>query len=63
MKITHIKEIPAVCALCGKTDILRPCGPNGESVCFNCAMKNKDATNAWHQKLLSENDIVIIEAE
>lgn len=28
-----------ICFLCGKQDETRPYGPNGEEVCFACAMK------------------------
>jgi hypothetical protein len=33
-----------VCELCGKTDELRPYGPKGENICYDCGMKNKDVT-------------------
>jgi hypothetical protein len=32
------------CELCGKTSECRPYGPKGEQVCFECAMKDKAAT-------------------
>jgi hypothetical protein len=32
---------PAKCELCGKVEELRPYGPNGESVCFACGMKDE----------------------
>ena len=34
---------PAKCELCGAIDELRPYGPHGEAVCFDCGMKDKDA--------------------
>jgi hypothetical protein len=34
----------AKCELCGKMDELRPYGPNGENICFDCGMKNKETT-------------------
>jgi hypothetical protein len=34
------------CDLCGKVDELRPYGPNGEAICFDCGMKNRAATEA-----------------
>jgi hypothetical protein len=38
------------CDLCGKIEELRPYGPNGECVCFNCGMKNeKDARKQFGQ--------------
>ncbi len=39
-----IKDEPeAKCELCGKIDELRPYGPRGERVCFDCGMKDEDA--------------------
>ncbi len=34
------------CELCGKPDELRPYGPKGEWICFDCGMKDKTTTNA-----------------
>lgn len=31
------------CDLCGKIAELRPYGPNGECICFECGMKNEEA--------------------
>jgi hypothetical protein len=31
-----------VCELCGIKDELRPYGPKGKSVCFDCAMKDEE---------------------
>lgn len=30
------------CELCGEFDECRPYGPNGEQVCFDCAMKDQE---------------------
>uniref|UniRef100_A0A6H1ZYA0 Uncharacterized protein n=1 Tax=viral metagenome TaxID=1070528 RepID=A0A6H1ZYA0_9ZZZZ len=32
------------CELCGKIDELRPYGPNGERICFDCGMKDEKTT-------------------
>ena len=32
------------CDLCGKVAELRPYGPNGEAICFECSMKDKKTT-------------------
>ena len=32
------------CELCGKVDELRPYGPNGERICFDCGMKDEATT-------------------
>lgn len=37
------EELPQQCDLCGKIAELRPYGPNGEAVCFECAMKDEKA--------------------
>lgn len=42
------------CDLCGKVAELRPYGPNGEKICFECGMKNRDTTEAAFKKLLEE---------
>lgn len=36
-------EKPQQCDLCGKVAELRPYGPNGECVCFDCGMKDEAA--------------------
>jgi hypothetical protein len=38
-------EKPQQCDLCGKIDELRPYGPNGECICFECGMKNQPMTD------------------
>jgi len=40
-----------VCELCGKVDELRPYGPNGERICYDCGMLNPEATKAALLKL------------
>ncbi len=37
------RERPQQCDMCGKIDELRPYGPSGECVCFECGMKDKTA--------------------
>lgn len=32
------------CEMCGKIDECRPYGPNGENICFDCGMKDKETT-------------------
>lgn len=47
-----IKEEQAQqCDMCGKIDELRPYGPNGECVCFDCAMKDEEAARRQFNKL------------
>ncbi len=37
-------EADQMCEVCGKIDECRPYGPNGEQVCFECAMKDEETT-------------------
>ncbi len=41
------------CQVCGaKNEELRPYGPNGESICYNCGQKNKAETEKQIGKYL-----------
>ena len=40
------------CELCGKVDELRPYGPNGERVCFDCGMKDEAAAKRQMNKYI-----------
>jgi hypothetical protein len=40
------------CTLCGKLDECRPAGPNGEVVCYDCAMKDPAAVDRYTDGLL-----------
>lgn len=33
----------SICEMCGKAAELRPYGPRGENVCFDCGMKDRAA--------------------
>jgi hypothetical protein len=35
-------EDDGICQMCGKKDELRPYGPGGMNVCFDCAMKDEE---------------------
>jgi len=37
-------EADQQCDLCGKIAELRPYGPNGECICFECGMKDEPTT-------------------
>jgi len=41
-----VVEPDGICELCGVKDELRPYGPNGENICFDCGMKNSESTQA-----------------
>ena len=48
-------EPPQACELCGKFEETRPYGPNGERVCFECGMKDKEAADrGWRRYVLGE---------
>lgn len=47
-------EAAQQCDLCAKIAELRPYGPNGEMICYQCGMANRPATEAAFAKLLSE---------
>ena len=38
------EENPDTCQLCGKYAELRPYGPKGENICFECGMKDEKNT-------------------
>lgn len=41
---------PQGCDLCGKVAELRPYGPKGEHVCFECGMKDEEAAKRAFDK-------------
>ena len=50
-------ETPQQCDLCGKVAELRPYGPNGECVCFDCGMKDMEAARrGFRRHVLGETD-------
>jgi hypothetical protein len=50
--IVFIEEEPdGKCELCGKIDELRPYGPGGKRVCFDCAMKDEPEAARQFRKL------------
>ena len=45
VRIVRVKpEDPDVCDLCGAVEELRPYGPRGASICYDCAMKDEKGT-------------------
>jgi hypothetical protein len=51
-QVVIAKEPKQQCDLCGRIAELRPYGPNGECVCFECGMKNEVAARAQFQKVI-----------
>lgn len=60
MKVGIIERRDNNCELCGKVEELRPYGPNGELICFECGMKDEETTTAQFAKL-SDADVTILE--
>ena len=53
--VLHIKtEEESSCETCGKMAELRPYGPNGEKICFECGMKDEHTTR---KKMLNKYGI------
>lgn len=38
------EEEDDICEMCGKVDELRPYGPGGMRICFDCGMKDEKGT-------------------
>ncbi len=54
-----VKATPAQqCDDCGKVAETRPYGPNGESVCFSCGMKDEAAMRRAFGKKLGITEII-----
>ena len=51
------KEKPQQCDFCGEIRELRPYGPNGETICFPCAMKDEETTKKMFAKRLLGNEV------
>lgn len=43
---------PAACEFCQQARELRPYGPNGESICFDCGMLDEPTTQKRMAKML-----------
>ena len=56
-------ELPQQCDLCGVIAELRPYGPNGEAVCFDCGMIHYAASEAAFQKRIAGVGLVIVVSE
>lgn len=46
------EEKPQQCDYCGKIAELRPYGPKGEAICYECAMKDEATTERMMAKVL-----------
>ena len=50
-------EASQQCDLCGKIAELRPYGPQGECVCFECGMKDEEAAAARCRYVLFDDPL------
>lgn len=50
-------EPEGCCAVCKKIAELRPYGPNGERICYQCGQKNKEVTERQMSRYLFGKDI------
>ena len=48
------------CELCGKVDELRPYGPKGERICYDCGQKDPATTERVMEETLYGCDEVVI---
>jgi hypothetical protein len=58
-RITVVGE-KNTCESCGKKAELRPYGPNGESICFACGMKDEETTMKKFFGLLDNTDALVV---
>jgi hypothetical protein len=61
-RITVVGE-HEVCELCGKKAELRPYGPKGESICFECGMIDEETTKNKFFDLLNTTDALVVGGE
>ena len=45
-------ELPEMCQLCSKVAELRPYGPKGEYVCFECGMKDEESMKRGFSRMI-----------
>ena len=50
-------EEPRQCDFCGKIDELRPYGPNGECICFDCGMKDEETTRKMFNRIVGDAEV------
>lgn len=51
-------EKPRICSDCGKPSECRPYGKNGADICYDCAMKDPETTDAQFKAVLDQVDSV-----
>ena len=60
IRILDFRKPMGTCQLCGKpNEELRPYGPNGESICYDCGMKDRATTERKFAELLGDSTQVL----
>ena len=50
----NFRDVQAPCQLCGKPEELRPYGPNGEWICFDCGMEDEITTDKRFREVVKK---------
>jgi hypothetical protein len=62
LHVVDFRETEGTCQLCGaEGEELRPYGPKGECICYDCGMLNEEETKKQFGKMFTKDTIVIIE--
>jgi len=61
MNITYIRPADGKCQDCGCVAELRPYGPSGKFVCFDCGMKDEEEATRRFDALIAGADVVVID--
>lgn len=61
MRVAYIRPADGKCQLCGQEEELRPYGPGGAFVCFDCGMENREEAERRFAAILDGHDVVIID--
>lgn len=54
-------ERPQECDFCGTISALRPYGPNGEAICFDCGMRDEATTARVFAERVAGVRVVVLE--
>lgn len=67
MRIGNVTIIEAEddkkCQICGAISECRPYGPEGQQICYDCAMKDPIGTEIRMAKALFDDDLTVEEAK
>lgn len=61
IQILNHTESDGNCQLCGKEDDLRPYGPGGKWVCFDCGMKDEEEAIRQFNRILNKASTTVLE--